>query len=139
MIRNILVIIIGWILWFIFLSIPFTFLMASLIERKINLIFLDIYLIASFLPVGIFVGWFGRAKGWLLALIFSVSLILVILYGSSMGREYGSLSDFKILLEFKIVLNIVAAMIGGYIGEKFFRKRWPLSINIKLRKNSNRE
>ena len=126
--RDLLAIICGFLLWIV-VTIPFNWLAIYVVEKSLPAVILHMYYIISFFLVGIFVGFFGKMKGWKLSLIMFITLMcLLIIIVSTAGKHIDSEKIgytnyiYKVVFTFPSLIGLIVTFCGGIIGERF-RKR----------------
>lgn len=110
-INTIVCIIIGWLLWNL-LGIPYANVLVPMIaDNRLPFIIIHLYLLLTFLIVGIFIGLISKVNIWVpligtfTAIFFNLAII---------GKKNELV---PLLINIKTFIDLIMIMVGGYMGK----------------------
>jgi len=126
--RYILILSIAFLAWVAFNGYFYPIITSMVFENGFSVLLYDIYSLCLYSIMGFFIGWFGKGKGWLLALIFggviTIFFISCSLVSSFLESEIKDIGYFKAIIKlikahvlFSVYL-VLGAGVGGIVRRK---------------------
>jgi len=129
--KYLTIIFVGFLFW-IFINAFFYPMIVNLVINEGYPVFINhIYFFCIYFLIGLFIGWRGNSKGWLLSLVFGIIItiffILISIFSNFLEVELSCFGYFGTLVKL-LITNLlfifyltVGGFLGGHIKNKFLK------------------